>query len=111
MHSPRPSPPPKRTHPRPLASPTPRPPPPHLLPRRRPPPSLPPPPHPPRHTRHKPPTPTKHLTHAPPDINAKAHPPQDTGPPTPQLPTAPARHSEVPGPNRIATEAALLRKD
>jgi len=45
------------------------------------------------------------------DSNAEWQPAQVVGPITTPLSIGTDRHSEVPGPNRIATEAALLRKD
>ncbi|HEX3373114.1 MAG TPA: family 78 glycoside hydrolase catalytic domain, partial [Edaphobacter sp.] len=46
-----------------------------------------------------------------PDSNAPWQPAHEIGPLTTPLTIGTDRHSEVPGPNRIATEAALLRKD
>ncbi len=46
-----------------------------------------------------------------PDSNAAWQPAQEIGPLTTPLSIGTDRHSEVPGPNRIATDAALLRKD
>jgi alpha-L-rhamnosidase len=46
-----------------------------------------------------------------PDSNAQWQPAQVVGPLTTPLTIGTDRHSEVPGPNRIATDAALLRKD
>ncbi len=46
-----------------------------------------------------------------PDSNAEWQPAHEIGPLTTPLSIGTDRHSEVPGPNRIATDAALLRKD
>jgi alpha-L-rhamnosidase len=46
-----------------------------------------------------------------PDGNAQWQPAQVVGPLSTPLTIGTDRHSEVPGPNRIATDAALLRKD
>jgi alpha-L-rhamnosidase len=45
------------------------------------------------------------------DSNAEWQPAQEIGPITTPLSIGTDRHSEVPGPNRVATTAALLRKD
>ncbi|HWW97003.1 MAG TPA: alpha-L-rhamnosidase N-terminal domain-containing protein, partial [Edaphobacter sp.] len=45
------------------------------------------------------------------DSNAPWQPAHEIGPITTPLSIGTDRHSEVPGPNRIATDAALLRKD
>jgi alpha-L-rhamnosidase len=50
------------------------------------------------------------LTHTG-DSNAEWQPAQVVGPITAPLSIGTDRHSEVPGPNRIATDASLLRKD